>query len=906
MSLFFLYFFYGLAFFVLGLLLTTNEVPNALLPYKRAFLLWGIFGLLHGVNEWVVMVQLPPIGMNSPSVALTGHALSGVSFAALFHAAAQSVKVRRPALGRALLLICIAASALWMSALALEAYGLIPPGFSDIAARWLLGAPGALVLGFFILEFGLATLRFGLVDQAVAKAVRDTATKPFNLGFVISGVGLVLYAAVTVFTDQAALVGAPGLTATAFQSFCELPVPIPRSLCAVAMAVGVMISFREFHVFRQRSLEQDIQTATRRMRDAIEVAEESRQRFKDFAEAASEWFWSTDADDRFTVITYAQKKVSHIDESEFIGSRRLDLTTEDTNTYKWKVYRETLANRKFLTDFEYAVWTKENGEQYVRINGKPFFDKDGDFQGYRGTARNITDETALRVRNRELFQRMQNAFQSVTVGIVMTEQDGRIFEFNPAAERIFGYKISEVIGENVSILMTGQHSQAHDSYMGRYIGGGKARIMGTGRELLARHKDGREIPIHLGIDEIKEQHGSIFIGSITDLSIMKGLEEKIRHSQKMDAVGELTGGIAHDFNNLLGIAIGNLGMAKRKADPESPLLKYIDKALTANQRGADLTRRLLNFSRSSPTQTETVKINDLVRDLNDLIGRSLTAQATVTLELDPAAGKVTVHKGDLEDALINLVLNARDAMTNGGELKIATAEVLVLEESNAEFNRLEPGYYVQIEVSDNGVGMPANVARKVFDPFFTTKDQGKGSGLGLSMVYGFVKRSGGDVSVHSEEGVGTTFKILLPTGGTPSAPSNTKTVEPIPAGQNESILVVDDESDLLEVAVSMLQDLGYTATGCEQAQRALELLNHDAGYDLLLTDIVMPGEMNGLDLVNAAKTAHPNLKVLVASGYASQSVWDESSHSWKGMMINKPYNQLALSRAVRTALDGGP
>ncbi|MEQ8816907.1 MAG: PAS domain S-box protein [Thalassobaculum sp.] len=667
---------------------------------------------------------------------------------------------------------------------------------------------------------------------------------------------------------------------------------LERNLVVVAMVLIVMLAM--FALVR------------RQIKPLVAAVEHREKRFRDFAEAASEWFWETDADLRFTAVFAGSGVRPKFEAQGYVGKRREEMTGEDVTTEKWRRHLDDMANRRPVKNFDYDLREGDGKTIHVRVNGIPVFDAEGAFAGYRGIGTDITEETEAEKRLWEATERARIAFENVTVGCITITRDGTIESFNASAEQMFGYDRSEVVGKNVRMLMPASIAVEHDGFLSHYLETGHARVIGVGRETTGLRKSGEEFPIHLGVGELRVGDAIGFIGSITDLTQEKRLAEQLRRSQKMDAVGQLTGGIAHDFNNILGIVIGNIDLVLRKTDADSSAYRQLGRALGAAERGARLTRRLLNFARQTPTTSKAIDVNGTIRDLDELLSRSLTASISLELTLVDGLWRANADPGDLDDALTNLVLNARDAMPSGGRLSIETANVTITDAELDGMLRLAPGEYVRISVSDTGIGMPAAVLDRVFEPFFTTKDPEAGTGLGLPMVYAFARRSGGNVSAYSEEGLGSTFRLYLPRSRAGDANFDVAAPDSgleSPHG-SERLLVVDDEKDLLRLAESVLGDLGYSVRTARSGRDGLAMLQQDATIDLLLTDIVMPGGMSGLELADAALDLRPDLKVLLASGYTGSLFDEATAERWAGWVLAKPYSNLALAQAVRRALDG--
>jgi signal transduction histidine kinase/FixJ family two-component response regulator len=389
-----------------------------------------------------------------------------------------------------------------------------------------------------------------------------------------------------------------------------------------------------------------------------------------------------------------------------------------------------------------------------------------------------------------------------------------------------------------------------------------------------------------------------------DVTAARETERQLGQAQKMEAVGQLTGGVAHDFNNILTVITGTIeiladGVADR---PElAAITKMIDEAA---ERGADLTRNLLAFSRRQPLQPRNTNVNDLVMEAARLLRPTLGANVEIESMLDDDASPALIDPSQLSTSLLNLALNARDAMPDGGKLTFETADV-ALDETYAAMNAdVRPGPYVMIAVSDNGSGIPAAIIDKVFEPFFTTKTMGKGTGLGLSMVYGFVKQSEGHIKIYSEEGQGTAIKIYLPRA-TAQTPHVVDAAPVSVVGGHETVLIVEDDALVRGYVTAQVKSLGYRALTATSAGEALALIDGDTPIDVLFTDVVMPGGMNGRQLADAARQRRPGLKVLFTSGYTENAIVHHGRLDPGVLLLAKPYRKAQLAQMIRAALGAG-
>lgn len=643
----------------------------------------------------------------------------------------------------------------------------------------------------------------------------------------------------------------------------------------------------------------------------IDQLKDSEIKFAEFAQGTSEWFWQQDSDLRFTSITNAHPlKVSSeggaVEYQSVIGKRREDTVDEDTDTPKWHSHFDDLKNHRAFRNFAFKFLRADGAPAYVSISGSPVFNKKGKFLGYRGTGRDLTEDREKTSALLLAEERLRVAFEAVTCGIIIIDREGMIKSVNPQARQMFGYTETEMLGGNVSMLMSGDHAAHHDRYITNYIEAGDAKIIGIGREVSGSRKDGSEYPLFLGIGEMNLDGDRQFIASLTDLTTQRNIEFQLRRAQKMDAMGQLTGGLAHDFNSLLGIIVGNLELAQRKAADIPAIARNLDRALTAAGRGTNLTRRLLNFSRQTPTDLSAVDLNEVVSEFRNLAAQSVLGQTELQIYLDPSAPEVLCNQSDLEDALLNISINARDAMPDGGRLIIETDTYEVSPEGTLVAAGLAPGHYGTLTLSDTGIGMSPEIQERIFEPFFTTKAAGKGTGLGMPMVYGFVQRSNGHVAIYSEQGLGTTIRLYLPVAEEirrETVPDLTDASKTAPPRGTEKILIVDDEAGLREIAEATLSELGYRTAMAENGDVALRILRSIPDIDLLFTDLEMPGSINGLQLAETIQKERPDLKVLLTSGFSGQIMDKESAGRWVGSLLSKPYTNAKLAQAIRSKLD---
>lgn len=490
--------------------------------------------------------------------------------------------------------------------------------------------------------------------------------------------------------------------------------------------------------------------------------------------------------------------------------------------------------------------------------------------------------------------------QSAIDAIISIDTLGVIESINPATEKLFGYTTAELIGQNVKILMPQPYRREHDNYIRQYRHTGHRRIIGVGREVTGQRKDGSTFPMHLSVSEYEIAGRRHFAGIVRDLTQQTRQEEALRRSQRMDALGQLTGGIAHDFNNLLTIIIGNHELAEETNDPEK-MRQLMSRASEAAHMGARLTSRLLSFSRQRKLEPTVVNLNEQIINMMELLRRSLGETISITTALAGDLWNVCVDPSEIENALLNLSLNGRDAMPHGGLLSLETRNEIIADAR--DHDGLAPGEYVRVTVSDTGSGMPLEVAARAFEPFFTTKPVGRGTGLGLASTYGFVKQSGGNATIHSEVARGTSVNLYLPRHGLEKARLVTDTANRAPGAGDELVLVVEDNQDLRALTLDRLKILGYRVIEADSGPVAIAILEAGEPIDLIFSDVVMPGGLTGYELAALARERRPLIKILLTSGYDAELAAAQDTTASSLRVLRKPYKQAELARALREVLD---
>jgi len=630
--------------------------------------------------------------------------------------------------------------------------------------------------------------------------------------------------------------------------------------------------------------------------------------------------------------------------------------------------------------------------------------------------------------------RLRAILDSAVCAIVTIDAHGIVRGANPAVECLFGYKETELVGRNVSMLMPADLAAAHDGFIVRYLTTGERRIIGIGREVVGQHKDGSSVPVHLSVGEFEDEGVTYFTGIMVDLRRQRLTERQLareealfqsifdsvpdafvvtdmnrniqianpafarmfgyepaevtgwpitmlfddvdeaaqqtatapslerqqqqpqapiianfrrrngerfpgeavwsqvrdgadhgvgyvalvrdvtrelkretatRTAQRLEAIGQLTGGIAHDFNNLLTVIVGNLELLEPRLS-DNAQLELLREVKEAAEKGAQLTDHLLTFARRQRLESQKISLNSMVTAVADLLRRTIGANIVLDVMPAPHLWMTRADPGLIETAIVNLVINARDAMPVGGRIIIETRNATLDAAGTELIPGLPIGQYVVLSVTDNGHGMSPEVAERAFEPFFTTKGPGKGSGLGLASVYGFARQSGGHATLYSEIGKGTTVRIYLPRvdeDGT--AASAARSEEPLPLGRGELVLAVEDDANVRRLTIQRLTALGYEVEAVGDAKAALKAIDDGLRPAVVFTDYMMPGGISGLELAQHLRVAHPEIAVLLTTGYAGGLIDAGEVDALRIKVLMKPYRQAKLAQSIREAIDSG-
>lgn len=631
---------------------------------------------------------------------------------------------------------------------------------------------------------------------------------------------------------------------------------------------------------------------------------ESEARFQQLAQTLEEVFWLFDADaSEFLYVSPGYERVwgRRAERLRQRPQEWLDAVHPDD---RGRIAPAFAGQSRAGFDLEFRIVRPDGEVRHIKARAEPVRSADGRISRVAGTARDITaqHEKESRLRLLETAVNRLNDIVLITEAEPFDEPGPRIVFVNDAFQRRTGFTREETVGRSPRIL---QGPATQRDALDR-IRDALEAWQPVREELINYTKDGEPFWLELDIVPLADEKGwfTHWVAVERDISERKEMEAHLQQSRKLESLGQLTGGVAHDFNNLLTVMMGNTEILLERIPAgglEHRLLKMIGQA---TERGAELTRRLLAFARRQPLQPRTVDVQELVHGMRDLLTRTLGATIDVRIQCDASTGQAKIDPGQLENAVLNLAINARDAMPAGGTLIIETRNVELDAAYVARYVDVQPGRYVCVSVSDTGTGIEPHVLERVFEPFFTTKDKSKGTGLGLAMVYGFAKQSQGHAEIYSEVGLGTTVKLYLPRHMGVREAQETDLASPVRRGTGETVLVVEDNELVLDFAVAQLESLGYRVVQARDGVAALEILRGDTRLDLLFTDVVMPGGLSGFELGQRAAQLRPGLPVLYTSGYPEGAISAHSAVPPGVRLLTKPYRLEQLSEQVTAALSG--
>ncbi len=542
---------------------------------------------------------------------------------------------------------------------------------------------------------------------------------------------------------------------------------------------------------------------------------------------------------------------------------------------------------------------RQNGEIFpVELSAAPLIDMDGNRVGFVGITKDITE----RKQYEERIKMLAHALESVREFVTITDLNDRIVYVNQAFLDAYGYTREEVTNQPIHML----RAPGNPSEIGKLIHT-STLSGGWSGELLNIDKTGRIFPIFLSTSVVKDEEGrpEALIGVASDISHQKEMENQMRQVQKMEAIGRLAGGIAHDFNNLLTVINGYCDLLMMQDLPSPHIHKGIQEIQKAGEKAASLTAQLLAFSRKQVTQPVTFSLNEFLREIHSLLSRLIGEDIEIAFDLNETDCFIRADKGQIQQILLNLIINARDAMPGGGRITIQTREIPASELSSSLKIAQKASRYVFLAVTDTGIGMNEEIQSHIFEPFFTTKGMGKGTGLGLSIVYGIVKQNGGGIKVFSKPGEGSSFHLYFPAVSPENAATKTQTISEFELTGDETILIVEDQAEVRELIHQTLHQFGYTTLLARDGLEALEICRQtEQKIDLILTDVIMP-HMNGPRLVQEIRKMYPEIKIIFMSGYTDKSIPREEIDRLGAAFLQKPFSHNQLLEKVWKVLHPG-
>lgn len=636
----------------------------------------------------------------------------------------------------------------------------------------------------------------------------------------------------------------------------------------------------------------------------LEATQKQMQLFIEHAPAAIAML---DRDMRYIMASRRWSSIYDLGEETIIGKSHYDVIPDVPDFWK-KDHQRCLAG-EIIKHEDDCFKRKDGSIEWTRRELHPWHNLEGEIGGIILFNEVITEQK----KTADILQRnttfLDTVLENIQEGIVACDAEGYLSLFNSAARSFHGLDKKSIPpeewGEHYDLFQADGETPLEKEQIPLFRAFKGERVENAEMVIAPKGLPPRHI-VAKGqalFDDNNNKLGAVV--SMQDVTQQRIAEAQFRQAQKMEAVGQLTGGMAHDFNNLLTVILGNLQLLEGAFNADEKNARRAKSAADAAQKGAQLTKRLLAFSRKQALETEVLNVNDLVFGLEDMLGRTLGEMIDLEITIDENLWLVDLDKNQLETAILNLCVNARDAMGGAGKLTIETKNVTFTKKpENTKYN-MQVGDFVLIEVTDTGTGIEKSALEKVFEPFFTTKEVGEGTGLGLSMVYGFTKQSDGHVYIYSEVGIGTSVKMYFPRSGALMTGSDLETdVDTKNVGGRERILVVEDDEDVRAISTAMLEDLGYDVCEAENGVSALQLLQtSEQSFDLLFTDIVMPGGISGPQLATKAIALFPTLKVLFTSGFSEAAVLRDNEISQSKNLISKPFQLDDLAKMVRAQLD---
>ncbi len=644
---------------------------------------------------------------------------------------------------------------------------------------------------------------------------------------------------------------------------------------------------------------------------AEDEAREARRRAERYLDIAGSIIIALDAEARITLINRQGRELLGYAEDELLGRDWYEVAVPGPRRAQLgDGFRQLMdARSEDYVRREGFVMTRAGDERLIEWITSPLLGDDGRPFGVLSSGRDLTDLRQAEQSLRDSEARTRTVMEAASIGIVTLDGEGGMVSLNPEAENIFGMDEAVLAGRPLADMFLAEERATSAAMLRPVVDDGDMRPgevkpgLGQLCEFTVPRADREPTPVEMSVTAMDIGGKPGFVAAIQDITERKRAEAKLQQVQRLETIGQLTGGVAHDFNNLLMAMQVNLELLKEMVEHDPDGNEYADAALASVARGAELTRRLLAFSRRQPLQPKVLDINGLVTDTVRILQRTLGEQIAIESVLEPAVWPVEVDRAQLENVLMNLAVNARDAMPLGGRITIETINTRLDEHYAATHGEVEPGDFVMLAVTDTGTGMTPQVLARAFEPFFTTKDVGRGSGLGLSMTYGFVKQSGGHVKLYSEPGEGTTIKIYFPRERRSVRAEPARPPEPAARTGDEMILLIEDDPGVRATVTSLLRSLGYRVVVAADGPEAIQLVQDGVRPDVLLADIVLPKGMTGRQVSDVIHEQVPGVKTLYMSGYTENAVIHHGRLDEGVVLLSKPFPRSELAEKLREVLD---
>jgi PAS domain S-box-containing protein len=635
----------------------------------------------------------------------------------------------------------------------------------------------------------------------------------------------------------------------------------------------------------------------------MDLPAESQLRYRELFDRVPIGLYRTTSDGYFLEANIAlAEMLGFPDAASLAATRWKDLWVEPADWERWLV---SIERDGVVRGFETRVRGADGSVRWLVVEARGIPDEDGHVRWHEGSALDFTKRRTAEEALRASEARKGAMLEAAIDAVITMDDSGRITEFSPAAERTFGYSRDDVIGKELAdVLVPPDLRERHRGGLARYLATGEATILGRRIELRALRADGQQIPVEVAINRIDVPGPPTFTGYVRDISAQRRLEESLRQAQKMDAIGQLAGGVAHDFNNMLTVIDGFSTLLLDELDTTDARRELVEEIQRATGRAASLTGQLMAVSRRQALRLQAVDLNKLTTALQPLLGRVVLEPVVVVVRTADEPVVVDIDDAQFEQVILNLAFNARDAMPAGGTLTIETG-IVELDAAYAAIRPgVNPGSYAVLVVSDTGIGMDDATQARIFEPFFTTKDVGKGTGLGLAVVYGTVQQSGGHIGIESEPDYGTSFRIYLPLSKAEPAERPNATSPPRRRlGPGVKVLVIEDEDQVRELMVRALQKAGCTVITAADGAEALSAVDPAGRLDLAVTDVIMPG-VSGPEVVRQLRRTRPRLRALYVSGFAPRfATSGTTSPDLEPHFLQKPFTLTEFIDAVREVLD---